>query len=133
MISPFKVQVRFVDVDVMGHVNNAVYLNYFESARMHYFNFLLGEDWDWNGDGIILLKNEIEYLKPVLMHHQPMIKITVEHIGTKSFVLGYELTVDNNLYCKGSSVLVGYDNVKGKSIEIPALMKKGLMELKEEQ
>ena len=133
MIPPFKVQVRFVDVDIMGHVNNAVYLNYFESARMHYFKFMLGQDWDWNGDGIILLKNEVEYIKPVLMQDIPEIKISVEHIGTKSFILGYKLTVDGTLYCQGSSVLVGYDNRNHKSIEIPPVMREKLMELKEEQ
>jgi len=37
MIDPFKVQIRFADIDVMGHVNNAVYLSYFEMAPGHYF------------------------------------------------------------------------------------------------
>jgi len=133
MIPPFFVQVRFVDVDVMGHVNNAVYLNYFETARMHYFKYMLGENWDWNKDGIILLKNELEYLKPVLMNHSPQIVISVDHIGSKSFVLGYKVLVDGELYCKGTSVLVGYDNFKGKSIEIPPKMKSSLLKLKEEQ
>ena len=132
-ISPVKIQVRFVDIDVMGHVNNAVYLNYFEMARMHYFKFMLGEDWDWNKDGIILLKNEIEYLKPVRLYHEPEISIFVEAIGNKSFTLGYKLTVKNELYCKGISTLVGYDNEKHESIPIPPVLRKELEKLKEEQ
>ena len=29
-------QIRFNDVDVMGHVNNSVYQNYFDVARLRY-------------------------------------------------------------------------------------------------
>ena len=39
--SPFEVQVRFSDIDLLGHVNNVAYFNYFEMARIHYFHPLL--------------------------------------------------------------------------------------------
>ncbi|MFN6015692.1 MAG: hypothetical protein ACK47F_13470, partial [Flavobacteriales bacterium] len=29
MMTPAKIQVRFTDLDVLGHVNNNVYLSYF--------------------------------------------------------------------------------------------------------
>lgn len=45
MIKPVEIQVRFADLDVMGHVNNSVYLSYFEMARVHYFGELLGYNW----------------------------------------------------------------------------------------
>ena len=128
-IDPVKIQVRFVDIDLMGHVNNAVYLSYFENARMHYFKEMLGSDWNWNKDGIILLKNEIEYLKPVLLNDTPEIKITVIAIGTKSVTLGYELTVNGVLCCKGLSVLVGYDNQSQQSIATTPAMRAGLEKL----
>jgi acyl-CoA thioester hydrolase len=132
-IEPVKIQVRFVDVDLMGHVNNAVYLSYFENARMHYFKEMLGSDWDWGKDGIILLKNEVEYLKPVLLNDTPKIKIVVVAIGTKSFTLGYELTVNGVLYCKGLSILVSYNNRTKKSIAITPVMRTGLENLKLDQ
>ncbi|MBK6404207.1 MAG: thioesterase family protein [Holophagales bacterium] len=31
------VEVRFRDLDAMGHVNNAVYLTYFEQARLAFW------------------------------------------------------------------------------------------------
>ncbi len=119
MIEPSKIYVRFSDIDVMGHVNNAVYLNYFESARMDFFNQLLGKKWDWINNGIILLKNEIEYVRPVVLHDDPMIQLSVEKLGTKSFVLGYELTVNGELYTRGSSTLVCFDYTKKTTVEIP--------------
>lgn len=132
-IPPVEIQVRFADIDVMGHVNNAVYLSYFENARMHYFKHMLGADWDWHKFGIILLKNEIEYILPVRLHHKPFIDMFVEKIGNKSFTLGYELKVDGILHCKGLSTLVGFDNQAQKTILIPSVMKEGLVQLSSEQ
>ena len=37
-IKPAEIQVRFADIDVLGHVNNAIYLSYFEMTSVHYFN-----------------------------------------------------------------------------------------------
>ena len=46
MIEPAKIQIRYSDIDLMGHVNNAVYLNYFEYTRVYYLDQLLGKNWD---------------------------------------------------------------------------------------
>ena len=54
------IPVRFSDIDAMGHVNNAIYLNYFEQARMSFFQESIGKEWDWKKDGIVLGRNEID-------------------------------------------------------------------------
>ena len=133
MIPPMEIQMRFADIDKMGHVNNAVYLNYFEAARMHFFGHLLGHNWDWDKDGIILLKNEIEYLKPVLLEHKPLIYIGVERIGNKSFALNYRLEVEGELYCKGVSLLVAFNYIEQKAQSIPSEMRDKLEVFKQEQ
>ena len=123
MIAPAKIQVRFSDLDVLGHVNNTIYLSYFEMARVHYFKELLGEGWDWNKFGIVLAKNEVEYFKSVLLNHEPLITIFTEHIGSKSFTLGYELHVNNELFAKGKSIQVCFDASTQKSILVPDQMR----------
>ena len=37
-----KLDIRFVDIDAFGHVNNAHYLTYFEQARVRYFDDIMG-------------------------------------------------------------------------------------------
>ena len=113
----------------MGHVNNAVYLNYFETARMHYFNQILGKDWNWNVDGIILMRNELDYLKPLLLRDQAIITISVLKIGTKSFELGYDLKVNEVSYTRGKSILVCFNYTEQKSCEIPSKLRSKLQEL----
>jgi len=129
-MNPVKIQVRFADLDVLGHVNNSVYLSYFEMARVECFSPLMGEAWDWKKNGVVLRKNEIEYLFPVLLHQVPEITIFTQSIGTKSFTLGYELRVEDKLCTTGSSVLVCFDSVNTITIEIPLEMKVELEKLK---
>ena len=86
MLDSYRLQVRFSDCDMMQHVNNAVYLNYFEEARIHYFRQMLGMDWDWKKTGVILRKNELEYLKPVFLH-EPVGRAQMDRIFDRADVL----------------------------------------------
>ena len=38
------IQIRWRDLDALGHVNNAVFISYFEHARLAYIHDLLGPD-----------------------------------------------------------------------------------------
>lgn len=129
MIPPAKIQVRLTDIDILGHVNNSIYLVYFEMARVHYFNELVGQDWDWIENGVVLVKNEVVYHHPVLLYDQPVIKIYLQAIGNKSFTLSYALTVGDQLCTSGSSTLVGFNSKLQQSIEIPTQMKEALLRL----
>ncbi len=118
MINPAKIQVRFRDCDLLGHVNNAVYLSYFEQARMHYFEQLVGKDWNYKKQGILLVKNEIEYLKPVFLNDSPEIYLYLNDIGNKSFTFSYEVIVSGELRTKGLSILVCFDPVKNTTVPV---------------
>lgn len=133
MIPPARIHVRFSDLDVLGHVNNSIYLSYFEIARVHYFGHLLGKDWDWQKDGVILVRNEVEYLKPIFLHSEPMVHVFLENFGTKSFTLSYEIKVDGILHTRGASTLVCFDSTKNETISIPEVMLDALGQLKKEQ
>lgn len=118
-IKPAKVTIRFRDCDLLGHVNNAVYLNYFEQARLHYFGKLLGTDWDYTTQGMVLVKNEVEYLKPVYLNEQFVeILLTLDEIGHKSFTLSYKVTVKDELRSTGKSTLVCIDGKTHKSVPV---------------
>lgn len=126
MIAPFKIQIRFSDIDMLGHVNNVVYLSYFEMARIHYFTQLVGQDWDWQSKGVVLVKNEVTYLKPITLYDKAEIKLFVTNLGRKSFTVEYEINVNDILHTTGSSVLVCYNNLMSQSIEMPENMRDAL-------
>jgi len=132
MIEPFKVQVRFSDLDVLGHVNNSVYLTYFEAARVYYFKHLLKTDWDWSVDSVVLVKNEVEYIRPILLRDVPEVEIYTKHIGSKSFTFGYNIRVNDVLYSTGSSTLVAYDVKTQGTVQIKPSMREVLEKLKKD-
>jgi len=129
MIEPVKIQVRLTDIDILGHVNNAIYLSYFEMTRIHYFNKLVGSEWDWMENGVVLVQNEVTYIQPIFLEHAPEIFMYCNKIGNKSFTLIYEIYVDGQLKTTGSSTLVGYNSKRQISIEIPPKIREALLRI----
>ncbi len=127
MIQPAAIQVRLTDIDILGHVNNSIYLTYFEMTRIHYFSQLVGPDWDWMENGVVLVQNEVQYHLPVFLGDAPQIHMFCTKVGNKSFTLSYELYVNEQLRTTGSSTLVGFNSNKQQSIEIPARMREALL------
>ena len=111
------VEIRFADIDAMGHVNNAVYFSYFEQARMAYFKERVARIWDWNEDGVIVARNEIDYVFPVFLNDRMVIRLWVEHVGSKSFTVCYRVAVGERLCATGKSVLVCF-NHKNKATQV---------------
>lgn len=115
------IQIRFADIDVMGHVHNSVYLHYFERARMEFLYEMTGPDWDWKKYGLLLGRNEVDYLVPTRLTDIIRVETICSRSGTKSFDLEYEVirSTDQKVLAKGKSVMVCFDYLENKTIEIP--------------
>ena len=118
------IHIRYGDIDTMGHVNNTVYLQYFEQARIEWFNQAIGSEWDWNSAGIVLARNEIDYKQPLLLHDEEIVETAIEKIGSKSLILSYNVIKKNDqadlLVATGKSVLVCFDYKTQKTKSVPA-------------
>lgn len=127
MVVQYYPEVRFVDIDVMGHVNNAVYFNYFEQARMKFFEEMIQQEWDWNSAGIVLARNEIDYKRPITLNEKARIDVTCEKIGNTSLVFAYNVGVEKDgefIICSsGKSVIVCFDYKKQQVIAVPQVWK----------
>jgi acyl-CoA thioester hydrolase len=128
-----KIHVRYNDIDSMGHVNNAVYLSYFEEARIDFFQKMIGKKWNWLDAGIIIARNEVDYHQPLLLIDSPEIITTCVQVGTKSFTVEYQVVVNREgkeVKCaSGKSVAVCYDYTKGITIPVPEEWKKKMLDL----
>lgn len=116
-----RIAKRWNDLDEAGHVNNAIYLTYFEEARAHYFHEAC--QWDWTKDGIILANNQINYFRPLLYPDPAYIYTRTTRIGTKSIELQYLIVNEYEdhkiLVSRGSSVVVTYDYRAQGSVLVP--------------
>jgi acyl-CoA thioester hydrolase len=109
--------VRFNDLDGMGHVNNAVFMTYMESARLAYFKSLgLGRN---PLEGMILARAEVDFRSAIELGEEVEVGTRTGRIGTKSFELEQEVRADGRLTAEGRFVIVAYDYEAGRSREVP--------------
>lgn len=117
-----QVQIRYKDVDIQGHVNNANHITYFETARVNYFNNVLKRN-DWNKTGMILAKTEIEYSEPVFMDDEVYCYTKITSFGTKSFEISNLITKkvgkEEMMCAHGKSVIVCFNYEIKQTVEIP--------------
>jgi acyl-CoA thioester hydrolase len=120
----YRDTVRFRDLDGMGHVNNAVFLTYMESARIAYLSALGAGDNPQ--ESLILARAEVDFRSPIAFGEDVEVGIRPSRMGTKSFELEYEVRANGRVAAEGKSVLVGYDYERGAAVEIPAEWRKWL-------
>lgn len=118
-----EIQVRFKDIDPLGHVNNANHLSYIENARVKYFNEVVGSNINWANQGIILGKVCIDYRQPILLDDKVFVYTGVIKIGNKSFTLKNiivkEIDGEESILAETEAVMVCYDYRKKESIPVP--------------
>jgi acyl-CoA thioester hydrolase len=126
----FQIQVRFRDIDGMGHVNNAVFFTYFAEARLAFFQ-KISNSTDFSTFSFILAHISCDYLRPVTLNTRLSLEIWVKEIGIKSFGLGYklvDLSDESITYAKGESVQVCYDYRTNRPIAVSGSLKQKLIE-----
>jgi len=115
-------RVRFGDLDAMRHLNNVVFLRYFETARINYMNSISEEHDPVNrerGFGMIFASCHIDYRSPGNFDEDVDVRVRPAEIGTKSLKLEFEMRVGERLLAEGYGVLVGYDYANQKSAVLP--------------
>lgn len=134
IFTPYKPEIRFADIDAMGHVNNAVYMTYFEQTRIHYFSQMNLGSWDWKKHGVIVARHEIDYIRPLYSGDEVEIYLGFKHIGTKSLTVDYRVVVTakdgiHKVAAKGATVLVCFDHQTQSTIPVPEEWKNKMSEL----
>lgn len=116
-----NIQLRWKDIDQFGHVNNAVYLTYFETAR-YYYNRDVNQ-WDWDMDQYIIASVKVDYLRPIYYPGDIKVYLRTTNVGEKSFEFHYAITFERNgiekLAATGQTTQVFYDLKNQKTIPIP--------------
>lgn len=114
-----ELDVRFRDCDPMGHVNNAVYLTYLESARLAWWRAAFGPD-GLREHGVILARVEIDYRRPAFPGDRLVVRMRVVRIGRSSFTVAYEVVnvPTQEVIAEAVSVQVAYDYGQGRSVPL---------------
>ena len=98
------IEVRFRDLDSLGHVNNAVYATYFEQARLRYLQDVHGVDLD--EVSFVVARLEVDYRAPIEAVEPVTVGVGVDSVGETSFTLGYAVENEAGVKATGRTVQV---------------------------
>jgi acyl-CoA thioester hydrolase len=100
------VHLRWADQDAYGHVNNSVFGQLLEEARV---SLLSGWDLGLLRTGIVVAHLEIEYRQPLNHRAEPVdVELWVTRIGTADFDLHYEIRDEAAVYARAATTMVVY-------------------------
>ncbi len=89
----YECPVRWADLDALGHVNNVVYVDYLQEARVDMFRShraeLMAQELV---EGLVVARTQVRYREPLLFRFEPVrIDCWVTEIRAASFTLAYEV------------------------------------------
>lgn len=125
------IDIRWNDMDALGHVNNVYYFEYFQVARGIYMPKVC-KNWDWTKFMFVIAHIECDYINELsLLHKNPEIKVRASRLGNKSFdfeyiILSEKENGDKILHATGKSTQVMIDTSQKKSIDLPDWLRNDL-------
>ena len=109
------VSTRFRDLDAFNHINNAVFLTYFEDARKVFFQ-------RWNANlqdrSLIVASIKIDYLRQLKHPSKLVVGQKIPRLGTTSFDILSILFCDNTQICTATTTIVCYNFLTNKPVPL---------------
>ena len=78
------IKVRFSDLDVVGHLNNAKYQTFLEEARIAYFHDVLRQEKSSLDFNVVLSKISIDFIKPIEFGDEITVYTRIFNLTTNS-------------------------------------------------
>ncbi len=115
------VQLRFNDIDMLGHTTNSVYQQYFDLGRMEYIKDVLEEKMNWQSEGLILVNISISFMSPIKLNDDIEVRTKVVKLGNKSLEMIQEVynISTSQVAAQSKAVMVGFNGTKEVSIPLP--------------
>lgn len=113
-------QLRFNDIDILGHLNNTVYFSLYDLGKAKYMEEAGLREPGPAAPSSVIADIHCTYLKPI--HYGDEIFVTTQctSIGEKSFVLEQELVdAEGEVRSKCRTVMVYIDLATGASAPVP--------------
>jgi acyl-CoA thioester hydrolase len=113
----YECHLRWADLDSLGHINNVVYVDYLQEARVSLMRAVLGDRGDEHDEGVVVVRHEVTYLAPLSFRFRPvLIECWVTEVRAATFTLAYEVFHEGDaseggartVYLRATTVLTPY-------------------------
>ncbi|MCQ8895427.1 acyl-CoA thioesterase [Limnobacter humi] len=116
-----QIQLRWGDVDQLGHINNTVYFRCYEQARVEWID-LYPQALDGNPAYVVIVHTECSFLKELKAPGTAEVRIFAGDLGRSSLLQHYELRRTDDpatVYATGSAKMVWVSPETGRSTPVP--------------
>lgn len=105
------VQIRFNDIDILGHVNNTRYFSLYDTGKAHYFKAVRGAGMNWKRVDTVIANVDCAFLQPIFFGDDVMVCTRCLSIREKSFEIEQALVrkTDGKVYSLCHTVMVCYN------------------------
>lgn len=124
--------VRWGDLDALGHVNNTVFFQFCESARLAYFEKLgIARFYQAPTDGPGMVACSLNFRRQLRYPGSVRTSARVTRIGGRSLVLEYQVVdeADGAVIADGASTCLLVDYAAGKARELSPELREAIAEL----
>ena len=118
-----EVHVRFNDFDMLGHVNNTMYLQYMDGGKVAYINHVLGSNFNFHREAMVIANINCDFYHVTLMDEPLKVLTRVDSIGEYSFILEQRVINSDTqeVKCVCRTVMVGFNIEENAKMAIPPL------------
>jgi len=114
------VQTRFNDFDLLGHLNNSVYLQFMDLAKVNYFEAIMGKPLDLKGIATVIVNINVNFYSPSYFGEKLAVVTACIKISKRSFTLEQRvLNPDSgDVKCVATTVMASFDPATATSPEL---------------
>jgi acyl-CoA thioester hydrolase len=117
-----EVTLRYADMDMLGHLNNAVYATLFEAGRVAYVEEVL-QPLTPAGAGYVIVRLTVDFKAEARYPGIASIRTRISRVGGSSMTYLQDLRVNGQVAATAESVCALFDLEKRKAMRCPDAMR----------
>ncbi|MCM1319614.1 MAG: acyl-CoA thioesterase [Muribaculaceae bacterium] len=121
-------QIRFNDIDILGHLNNTVYFSFYDTGKAYYLEAVEGGHINWQRVESVVANVDCAFINPIFFGTEIEVYTKCEHLGERSFTL-FQMIADKKTdeiksVCR--SIMVSIDPDTKRSVPLPRKWREGI-------
>ncbi|MGI9393759.1 MAG: acyl-CoA thioesterase [Boseongicola sp.] len=105
----YRDRVRFYELDALNHVNNVVFLRWFENIRVAYFQDYGFSKYNPDDPMLVVRRATADFLAPAHQNDEYIVAARTRAIKPSSFVMDYAVASNGTMWATGEAVVVSVD------------------------
>ncbi len=104
-------QMRFNDIDMVGHLNNSVYITFFDLGKVEYFRSVFPEGVNWHHIPLVVVNINCNFYSPTYLDEPIEVTTAVTAMSERSLKMEQRIVnrETGDVKCVAQTVMAGFD------------------------